>query len=70
MFGMACNEVRPNGLAFSCRLAAFANVTTLGAEGGSKMQKSSDLARSKAVGCNHSSDRPYVGTEGTRRESS
>jgi len=39
-------------LVFSRRLAALANATEIWAARDSKTQKSSDLARRKAVGCN------------------
>jgi len=44
--------LRPNGLRFSCRLAAFANTNELRVVVDSKTQKSPDLARRKAVNCN------------------
>jgi len=43
---------RPNALRFSCRLAAFANANEIRVVVDSKTQKSSDLARRKAVNCN------------------
>jgi len=43
---------RPNGLRFSCRLAAFANANELRVVVDSKTQNSPDLARRKAVNCN------------------
>jgi hypothetical protein len=42
----------PNGLPFSRRLAALANASEIAAGSDSKTQKTPDLARRKAVGCN------------------
>jgi len=46
------DDVPPNALRFSCRLAAFANANEVRVVVDSKTQKSSDLARRKAVNCN------------------
>jgi hypothetical protein len=41
----------PNGTRFSCRLTALANANKVRVVVDSKTQKSSDLARRKAVSC-------------------
>jgi len=50
--GTGYDGLPPNGLRFSCRLAAFANATEVRVVVDSKTQNSSDLARRKAVNCN------------------